>query len=90
MTPLPAAGRFEALNARFRDACSKRGQAIIRGHTITIGERLKADQAAFMRLPPAHYDACHKVATRVSSLSQVRYRNNDYSVPTHYGQGGTG
>jgi hypothetical protein len=31
------------------------------------------------------YDACHKVATRVSSLSLVRYRNNDYSVPTRYG-----
>ena len=29
--------------------------------------------------------ACHKVATRVSSLSLVRYRNNDYSVPTRHG-----
>ena len=85
MTPLPVAHSFEALNARFRDACSKRRQAILRGHTITIGERLQADRAAFMPLPPAPYDACHKVATRVSSLSLVRYRNNDYSVPTRYG-----
>ena len=38
-----------------------------------------------MPLPLAPYDACHKVATRVSSLSLVRYRNNDYSVPTRYG-----
>ncbi len=30
-------------------------------------------------------DACHKIATRVSSMSLVRYRNNDYSVPTRYG-----
>ena len=29
--------------------------------------------------------ACHKVATRVSSLSLVRYRNNDCSVPTRHG-----
>jgi transposase len=85
MTPLPVADSFEALNARFLDACGKRRQAILRGHTIPIGERLQADQAAFMPLPPAPYDACHKVATRVSSLSQVRYRNNDYSVPTRYG-----
>jgi hypothetical protein len=35
------------------------------------------------RLPP--FDACEKVATRVSSLSLVRYRLNDYSVPTTYG-----
>ena len=35
--------------------------------------------------PGAAYDACEKVATRVSSLSLVRYRLNDYSVPTTYG-----
>jgi hypothetical protein len=43
------------------------------------------DTSAFLPLPPAPYDACHKVATRVSSLSLVRYRNNDYSVPTRHG-----
>ena len=85
MTPLPIAESFAALNARFLDACTKRRQAILRGHTTTIAERMVADVAAFMPLPAAPYDACHKVATRVSSLSLVRYRNNDYSVPTRYG-----
>jgi hypothetical protein len=36
-------------------------------------------------LPAAPYEACEKVSTRVSSLSLVRYRTNDYSVPTAYG-----
>jgi len=85
MTPLPIADSFDVLNARFLDACSKRQQAILRGHSTTIAERMQADVAAFMPLPAAPYDACHKVATRVSSLSLVRYRNNDYSVPTRYG-----
>ena len=85
MTPLPVAASFEALNARFLDACTKRGQAILRGQTATIAERMQADVAVFMQLPSAPYDACHKVPTRVSSLSLVRYRNNDYSVPTRYG-----
>lgn len=85
MTPLPIADSFDALNARFLDACTKRRQAILRGHSTTIAERMQADLAAFMPLPPAPYDACHKVATRVSSMSLVRYRNNDYSVPTSYG-----
>src|SRR6202030_4790562 len=62
-----------------------RRQAILRGHTASIAERLQADLAAFMKLPPGPYDACDKVNTRVSSLSLVRYRNNDYSVPTRYG-----
>ena len=85
MTPLPVADSFEALNARLLDACTKRRQAILRGHSTTIAERLRADVAAFAGLPPVPYDACHKVATRVSSLSLVRYRNNDYSVPTRFG-----
>src|ERR1019366_10023315 len=39
----------------------------------------------FMKLPQAPYEACDKVTTRVSSLSLVRYKNNDYSAPTRYG-----
>ena len=38
--------------------------------------------------PPAGrqpYDACEKQAGRVSSLSLVRYRTNDYSAPVAYG-----
>jgi transposase len=85
MTPLPVAESFEALNAMFEDACRKRHHAILRGQTTSIAARMQADVAAFMPLPPAPYDACHKVATRVTSLSLVRYRNNDYSVPTRFG-----
>ena len=85
MTPLPVAQSFDAFNTRLIDACTKRRQAILRGQTTTIAERMQSDMAVFMALPPAPYDACHKLATRVSSLSLVRYRNNDYSVPTRYG-----
>ena len=57
----------------------------LRGHDETIGERLERDLAAFqLPLPPA-YDACEKIGATVSSLSLVRYRGNDYSVPTAYG-----
>jgi hypothetical protein len=41
--------------------------------------------AAFMNLPPAPYDTCDKVNTRVPSLSLVRYKNNDYSAPSRHG-----
>ena len=36
-------------------------------------------------MPAALYDACEKQAGRVSSLSLVRYRTNDYSAPVAYG-----
>ena len=76
---------LDAFNAHLRDACTKRGQAILRGHTLSIAERMQADLASFMKLPAAPYDACDKIATRVSSLSLVRCKNNDYSVPARYG-----
>jgi len=37
-----------------------------------------------MALPPTPYDACEKVSTRATSISMVRYRTNDYSVPVAY------
>ena len=57
----------------------------LRGHGETIGERLERDRAHFQPLPTVAYDACDKRTARVSSLSLVRYRGNDYSVPTTYG-----
>jgi hypothetical protein len=46
---------------------------------------LSFDLAAMRRPLPPPYDACEKAGTRVSSLSLVRYRRNDYSVPTSFG-----
>ena len=51
----------------------------------TIGERLARDREALLPLPPAPYDAGDKRPGRVRSLSLVRYRDNDYSVPVAYG-----
>jgi hypothetical protein len=36
-------------------------------------------------LPAASYETCEKTTARVSSLSLVRYRGSDDSVPTQYG-----
>jgi hypothetical protein len=74
MTPLPVAESFDAFNARLLDACTKRQQAILRGHTVSIVERMQTDLAVFIKLPLAPYDACDKVTARVSSLSLVRYK----------------
>ena len=85
MVPVPVFDSFAALNTHLVDCCRKRMSEVLRGHTETIGERLARDLAAFQHLPPTPYDACEKLGTRVSSLSLVRYRLNDYSVPTSFG-----
>ena len=65
--------------------CLDRMDAKLRGHSETIGQRMERDLDALLPLPDAPYDACDKRASRVSSLSLVRYRTNDYSVPVAYG-----
>ena len=85
MVPIPVFATFEALNAHLADCCRKRMGEVLRGETETIGVRLQRDLAAFRQPLPPPYDACEKVGTRVSSLSLVRYRLNDYSVPTSFG-----
>ena len=79
------AADYAELNGKLRAGCLKRQHARLRGQTETIAERLIRDRQALMALPAVPFDPCHKVATRVSSLSLVRYRRNDYSVPTEYG-----
>lgn len=85
MVPIPRYPSWEPFNAHLEQQCRRRRERRLRGHTETIGERFEHDRAALLPLPIAPYEACEKVAARVSSLALVRYRGNDYSVPTRHG-----
>ena len=85
LVPIPSFESFDALNAHLERRCLERMDAQLRGHLETIGQRMELDLDALLSLPPVAYDACDKQAGRVSSLSLVRYRTNDYSVPVAYG-----
>ena len=85
MVPIPHAVSFEALNAYLEERCRARQSERAGRHAETIGERLIADTAALRPLPAVPLEPCEKRAARVSSTALVRYRTNDYSVPTRYG-----
>jgi len=85
MVPLPRVRSLDEFNARLLAACEKRQVAVLRGHKESIAERLQRDRQALLALPADVFEPCEKVSTRASSLSLVRYRSNDYSVPTAYG-----
>ena len=85
LVPVPSFESFEALNAHLERRCLARMDARLRGHSGSIGQRMERDLEALLPLPEAPYDACEKQAGRVSSLSLVRYRTNDYSAPVAYG-----
>jgi hypothetical protein len=83
--PIPRAHSYEELNVRLREQCQARQGRRLRGHQETIGQRAQRDRQNLLPLPATPYQACDKLVTRVTSLSLVRYRRNDYSVPVCYG-----
>lgn len=85
MTPVPEAASFDDLNAMLTERCRGRQGERAGRHATTIGERLVADLDALRDLPAVPLEPCEKRAARVSSMALVRYRTNDYSVPTAYG-----
>ena len=85
MVPMPRFENFDALNAHLAAECLQRRSAVLRGHKQTIAERFADDVAALAVLPKYPFEACETQSTRVNSLSMVRYRGNDYSVPVAFG-----
>ena len=85
LVPVPSFQSFDALNAHLEERCLARMDSVLRGHDETIGQRMERDLEARLPLPAVPYDACDKQASRVSSLSLVRYKTNDYSAPVAFG-----
>jgi len=85
MVPRPRFATWEEFNAHLLIQCQKRRERKLRGHQQTIGERFEKDRERLLPLPAAPYEACDKHSTRVTSMSLVRYRTNDYSVPVCWG-----
>jgi len=85
MVPKPVFATFDDLNVYLAGQCLKRMGDTLRRHKDTIGDRFMADLEALQALPAVPYDTCDKQSVKVSSLSLVRYKGNDYSVPTQYG-----
>ena len=85
LTPVPVMDSYDALNAKLAADCQARQADCSGRNSETIGARLVADLAAFRELPAAPFEACETRTAHVSSTALVRYRGNDYSVPTTYG-----
>jgi len=82
--PVPQVRDLKELNRHLAERCREDLKRRLRGKAGTKGERLKEDQAAFLPLPPAPFDACRKQPTQANSLFLVRFDDNDYSVPVSY------
>jgi transposase len=84
LVPVPRFSSFDALNKSLLKKCYDRLSQKSAGKEMSIGALLKEERSAFLQLPPVPFDACKKELRRVNSLSLVRYKNSNYSVPVEY------
>jgi transposase len=81
LVPVPQVRDLDELNGRLRQRCLTDQQRRVRGKEGIKAVRLEEDQEAMLPLPAGRFDAYRKQSTTASSLSLVRFDDNDYSVP---------
>jgi transposase len=84
LVPVPQVHDLDELNGGLRTRCLQDMERRVRGKDATKARRLEEDRAAMLPLAPGRFEGCRKQSTTVSSLSLVRFDDNDYSVPTEY------
>src|SRR5919107_4029097 len=84
LVPVPQVRDLDELNGYLLGRCRDDLDRRLRGHAATKRVLLEEDRAAFPPLPAAPFDACRKESTTASSLSLVRFDDNDYSVPVRW------
>ncbi len=84
LVPVPQVRDLAELNERLRARCEEDRQRRVRGKDATKAQRLEEDRAAMLPLPASRFEACRQQSTMTSSLSLVRFDDNDYSVPVAY------
>lgn len=82
--PVPQVATLEELNLRLAEQCREDLGRRLRGKSGTKAQLLEEDRAAFLPLPAGKFEASRKASTTSTSLSLVRFDNNDYSVPVAY------
>lgn len=82
--PLPEVETLEDLNAVLLAQCRDQDRRTPAGRIETIGEAFDRERGALGGLPSFAFDCCRGVEARVSSLSQVTFEGNRYSVPVRY------
>jgi transposase len=82
--PVPQVRDFEVLNAHLHGGCQEDQERRVRGKAGNKKQLLEEDRTAFLSLPVKPFEACRQQSTAASSISLVRFDDNDYSVPVAY------
>jgi transposase len=82
--PVPEVDDLGAFNTRLVEYCDLDLKRRLRGRASCKAELLDKERPVFLPLPEDPFDACRKVCAQADSRSLVRFRTNDYSIPTRY------
>jgi transposase len=84
LVPVPQVRNLETLNDQLIVHCREDLVRRLRGQHAPKATLLEEERQHFLPLPPSPFDACSRDSTPASSLSLVRFDNNDYSVPVRW------
>jgi len=84
LVPVPSFSSFSELNVHLAERCLADLSRRTRGNAGTKAERLEDDRAAMLALPASVFEPRRIEHRGASSLSLVRFDQNDYSVPTDF------
>jgi transposase len=85
LVPVPVTDDLARLNEPLSGSCRNDLDRKLRGKPGPKAQLLEEEQAAMLPFPKQSFEARRIVPGRASSLSLVRFDDNDYSVPTAYG-----
>jgi len=84
LVPVPVTDDLARLNEQLAENCRNDLDRKLRGKPGPKAQLLEEEQAALLPFPKQSFEARRIVPGRASSLSLVRFDDNDYSVPTAY------
>lgn len=84
MVPVPQVKSFDQLNKQLWEACNNEQHRKLLGKGKTKRELWLEETPEFLALPEIPFDPCRKTSATASSLSLVRFKCNDYSIPVEF------
>jgi hypothetical protein len=84
LVPVPVTDDLARLNDQLEQSCQSDLDRQLRGKPSPKGQLLEEEQAVMLPLGKQPFEARRIVPGQASSLSLVRFDDNDYSVPTAY------
>jgi len=84
LVPVPVTDDLARLNEQLEQSCRSDLDRKLRGKPGPKSQLLEEERTVMLPFPKQSFEARRIEAGRASSLSLVRFDNNDYSVPTAY------